>query len=790
MTEDIRAQVQESLGESYTIDSEIGGGGMSRVFAATDTSLGRTVVIKVLAPELAAAVNVERFRREIQVAARLQHSYIVPLLSAGIAGDLPYYTMPLVEGESLRSLLTRSGALPIADTIRILRDTAEALSYAHEHGIVHRDIKPENILISGSHAHIADFGVAKALSDATTTGDGLTSVGIAIGTPAFMAPEQAAGDPSTDHRADIYALGAVGYEMLTGQPVFSPRSPQAMLAAHAIESPEDLRARRPNVPEALAAIVMRCLEKQQADRPQTARDILTALDNVNTGTASGVTTAPTQTVSRPHRWPWIAAAALVVAAGMGALWLRPSATAPGQIRLVVLPFENLGESGDQYFADGVSEEVTNRLVKLAGLSVVARSSAAKWRKSGRDVGDIGKELGVDYVLDGTVRWAKSADGSSIVRVTPQLMKVSDGTQVWGEPYQGKLAQVFELQSEIAEKVAEALKGKLIPSDLRAVQRNSTTNVGAFNEYMLGRFEWKKRTSASLQKAAAHFEEALRLDPAFARAHAGLADTYGNFPFYGISVIPQRVAFAKARAAAERSIALDSTLAEGHTALAGVLYNADWDWVGAKQEFERAIQLDPDYGTARIWYAEVMLTLGQLDKALEAVRTGIRLEPLEVVPVQILALTLESAGRVDEAAATYRKAIAMDPRFPTAHWGIGLIEWRRGKPDVAIAEMVKWGLPQNIVAPIFNGVRGTAEKRLALATIRKGLSDKTIDSFTASVFYSVLGERELTLAQLNRAVDERHPWTPYVPPHPVYKWLRGDPAWEVILERIGVASARD
>src|SRR3981081_4639408 len=271
---DLQEQLQRTLGASYTIERELGGGGMSRVFVAEEVPLGRKVVVKVLPPELAATVNVERFRREIQLAAKLQHPHIVPVLAAGISEGLPYYTMPFIEGESLRARLARSGELPIQEAAKILRDVLSALSYAHEHGVVHRDIKPDNILLTGHHAVVADFGVAKALNAATNPGSSLPPPGVALGTPAYMSPEQAAADPTTDHRSDLYAVGAMAYEMLTGHPVFSARAPQAMRAAHAIEKPEPIDKRRPSVPPAMSSLTMRALEKHAADRPQSAGEML------------------------------------------------------------------------------------------------------------------------------------------------------------------------------------------------------------------------------------------------------------------------------------------------------------------------------------------------------------------------------------------------------------------------------------------------------------------------------------------------------------------------------------
>jgi len=328
-------QLQITLGDAYLLERELGGGGMSRVFVALDTALGRRVVVKVLLPELAAGVNVDRFRREILLAAQLQHPHIVPLLSAGEAGTLPYFIMPFVAGESLRARMSREGELPIADTVRILRDVVSALAYAHSCGVVHRDVKPDNVLISGGVAVVTDFGVAKAVSASSDSGSGsaITTLGLALGTPTYMAPEQATASPQIDHRADIYALGAMAYEMLAGTPPFSGRSPQAMLAAHVIEDPEPVERRRPVVPPMLACLVRDCLAKRPADRPQTAGQVMHTLDAIATPTGG---TAPT-TVVRAHtpseetpprrRRIAGAVAALAVLLGLGAVlwvWRRPS----------------------------------------------------------------------------------------------------------------------------------------------------------------------------------------------------------------------------------------------------------------------------------------------------------------------------------------------------------------------------------------------------------------------------------------------------------------------------------
>ena len=355
-------QLRASLGTTYSITRELGGGGMSRVFEAEDKALGRTVVIKVLQPELAAGVNADRFKREVQFSARLQHPHIVPVLTAGEVDGLPYYVMPFVKGDTVRAALAR-GPFSIDDTIGILSDVAKALAFAHADGVVHRDIKPDNILLSAGAATVADFGIAKALSSARRgeSGETLTSLGTSLGTPAYMAPEQVAGDPDVDQRADIYAFGCVAYEMLTGQPPFAGRSPQQLLAAHVMETPVPVAQKRPGMPASLAALVMSCLEKEPARRPQTATEIVTRL------TSSGVQdTTPPVASGRTHRPPaWVIAAGVLLVAAGGAFAAYKSlgpraAPTDGSIQLAVAPFEVLDPQLMQW-KEGMVDELSRNL---------------------------------------------------------------------------------------------------------------------------------------------------------------------------------------------------------------------------------------------------------------------------------------------------------------------------------------------------------------------------------------------------------------------------------------------
>src|SRR5512146_617818 len=422
---DLRTTLQATLGGAYTIERELGGGGMSRVFLAEETRLGRRVVVKVLSPELGAGVSAERFEREIKLAARLQHPHIVPLLAAGEVDGLPYYTMPYVAGASLRERMQAGGGpIPTNEAMGILRDVAKALAYAHRQGIVHRDIKPENVLLSEGSAMVADFGVARALRAATTLAPDstITQLGTQIGTPAYMAPEQAAGDPDVDFRADLYAFGVMAYELLAGQHPFADRRTlHALVIAHMTEAPKALSTHTTNVTPSAASIVMQCLGKDPADRPESAWAIVAALES----TASTPVPAP-----------------------------PPAAKAQSAVKTIaVLPFANMsGDADNEYFSDGITDDIMSALTSVRGLRVAARASAFSYKGKNEDLTTIGRTLGVSTVLQGSVRRAGNK-----VRVTAQLMDAHDGFQLWSERFDRDLDDIFAIQDEIARSIAERLE---------------------------------------------------------------------------------------------------------------------------------------------------------------------------------------------------------------------------------------------------------------------------------------------------------------------------------------------
>ena len=521
--EELSGRLQAALGAAYRVEQELGGGGMSRVFLAEETRLARRVVVKVLPPELAAEISVDRFNREIQLSASLQHPHIVPLLAAGGSADVLYYTMPFVDGEALRTRLAREGALPVRDAVRILKDVADALAYAHARGIVHRDIKPDNVLLSGNHAVVADFGVAKAVSQAKGQ-SGLTSVGVALGTPAYMAPEQAAGDPNIDHRADIYALGAMAYEMLTGRPPFTGLSPHQMLAAHITERVEPITDVRPSLPPALADLVMRCLEKNPPDRPQSAAEVFQVLEALATPSGSATVTSAAATLRhvlrRPrNRWLGLGALLTVVLAGGWMVLRARGGPALDRNRVAVAPFDVLAGGELALWREGMVDVLSRSLDGAGPLRTVSPTLIVR-RWSGRadavSAQALGRATGARTVVFGGLVGA----GADSVRLTATVLDVASGTPS-GEI---ELREASDRMDRLADSLTVRVLREMGRTQAIGVVRSASLGsrslpaLKAFlqGEQFLRRSEW--------DSALVFYERAVALDSGFTLAwsHAGLA----------------------------------------------------------------------------------------------------------------------------------------------------------------------------------------------------------------------------------------------------------------------------
>ena len=676
---DLREQLQATLGECYTIERELGGGGMSRVFVARDVTLGRDVVVKVIAPENAEGLSAERFAREVKLAARLQQANIVPVLAAGTSGTLPYYTMPFVRGESLRARLASGTALGVPEAVSILRDVARALAYAHAEHVVHRDIKPENILLSGGAAVVTDFGIAKAIVasrtvDAGST-TGITMAGVSLGTPAYMAPEQALSDPGTDQRADIYAWGVVAWELLGGAHPFAGRTTmQALITAHVTETPPSLSARRPEVSDALAALVMRCLEKNPENRPQSASELLAAVESINTSRESA---APAAVPTRRSNRVMLAGAGFVVAIAAVFIILRVRHATPivaNDKSLAVLPFTaSGGDTANTYLAEGIADEVNNTLSQIPGLRLAGRSSSARFARSNGTPQEAGAALKVASVLDGTVR--READQ---IRITAELSNASDGTVMWHESYTRAARDIFAVQDEIARAIAGQLQVTLGNAGMASLAASGTRDATAYDLYLKGMYLYRRR-GPGIADAISTLDQATAQDTTFARAWAGLSNALTVSPSYlnthAGDVLP------RARQAAERAIRLDSALSDGYLAL-GYVDAEQFQWKAAESELRRAIALDPNNAEARYRLGYTFFNQGRIADAIPQFRSAAARDPLYFLPAVYLGWGEVRLGQIPEGIAEIRRGLALEPQSITALCLLALAYDRAGLPDSA------------------------------------------------------------------------------------------------------------
>ncbi len=772
---DLRDQLQHTLGDAYTLERELGGGGMSRVFLAREVALGRQVVIKVLPPETAAQLSTERFKREIALAAQLQQAHIVPLLSAGEANGLPYYTMPFVAGESLRARLGREGALPIGEAIGILKEVARALAYAHQHGIVHRDIKPDNVLLSGGSAMVTDFGVAKALSASANSGtDGLTSVGVALGTPAYMAPEQVSADPLVDHRADLYAWGVMAYELLTGQPPFAGLPPQALLAAHINEVPEALAKRRSSVPAPLASLVMKCLEKRAADRPQTAGEIVQALEAI--GTPSGESRPATPSVAGGaalgSRWARpgarVAAAALVVVLGGVSLVMsrQPPRVGSAAKSIAVLPFEDLAASKENaFFSEGITIEITNAVSRLPGLTVTPYALVRADTARGLDIRRAGRELRVGWLLQGTIQ--RSAER---VRINATLIDAANGFHViWSTKYDNDFKDIFAVQDTIGHAIVNALQVRLAGGAAAPVVRVATTSAEAHALYLQGLYAWNRRTPATIRQAISYFEQAIQKDPQYAQAYAGVGMAYMVLPAYADASAAEM--FAKAEAAARRALAIDSTSVEAY-ATVGYADFSRYRNASAERALLRALALDSTFATAHQWYAQLLSRFGRHDKAVAEARRALTLEPQSAGIRSALFGVLYGAHRLSEAETTARQFIVLDPGNTIAHSELVATLLAQGRNDEAITATrrglevaeKRQSLPVAMLGLAYVAAGQPAQARELLRELLARARHEPVSAAGIALIYDALGERDNALQWLGQAVTDFDT--------PVRTWARG------------------
>jgi eukaryotic-like serine/threonine-protein kinase len=745
-------RLRAAVADQYRIENEIGRGGMAAVYLAEDLKHGRKVAIKVLLPGSTQAYEPQRFLREIRIAARLSHPSILPVHDSGECDGLLYFVMPYAGGETLRDRLRREGTLPIDAALRITRAVAVALGYAHRHSVIHRDIKPENILLQEGEPVVADFGVATALAQrapAAAGGDNvyITDRGFAVGTPAYMSPEQASAERDLDGRSDLYSLACVLFEMLSGQPPFAGSNPRATMARHAIEPAPSIRSLRPTVPLTIAQALQRALAKAPEERFATMAEFSEAL-------------------IAPAAYP-------------------ASVASSGENRAIaVLPFVNSSaDPENEYFSDGMTDELITALTKVEGLRVASRTSVFALKNLREDVRRIGARLNVSTALEGTVR--KSGNR---LRITVQLSSVADGRTLWSERYDREMADVFAIQDEIAQTIVRTLRSTLLGDLGSPTPVRYTENVRAYSLYLKGRFWWNRRTQADIAEGVKYFEQAIAEDPGYALAYTGLADSYALALDY--SGAPVKEGMERAKAEARKAIELDETLAEAHTSLGWVTFIYDWDWVGAEREFSRAIELNPRYATARQWHSWFLAAMGRFEEALADGRAAIDLDPASVSIRRSLGWLQYYARRYDDALENLRRALAMDPTAEETHRLLGLVYLEQGLHDeAAVSFKEAIALSQN-TALAFAGLGQVAARRGRLDEARavlKAMHDRARSGYVSPValtkLYVALGDASAAFDWLEQAYRDRRGWLAYLKVEPTLDPLRADPRFQRLVERM-------
>jgi serine/threonine-protein kinase len=716
---------------------------MAIVYLALDLRHHRKVAIKVLHPELGVVLGADRFTREIRMAATLSHPHILPLYDSGEADGLLFYVMPYVRGDSLRHRLSRERQLPIEEAVGIARQVAAALAHAHAHGLVHRDIKPENILLHEGEAMVTDFGIA--LGSGAPIGERLTATGLMVGTPEYMSPEQAAGERDLDGRSDVYSLGCVLFELLAGEPPHRGPTMRSVIARRLTETAPRVGRYRPDVPAAVEQAIARALAVDPADR-FTAAAFAEALAG---------------------RVVPVAAARL------------PS--------VAVLPFVNMSaDPENEFFADGMTEDLIAHLSKIRSLKVISRTSVMPFKKRAQSLREIGATLDVGTLLEGSVRRAGSR-----VRIVAQLIDAETDRHLWAETYDRELTDIFAIQSDVALQIGAALEAELTHEEQSRIRKEPTSDIEAYQLYLLGRHCLVRWTQEGVDRGLKHLEQAVARDPNYALAYATIANAYVDMGLGVAGSLPSAEAFQRARAAVSRALELDSGLAEAHAVLGYLKCAADHDWVGAEAEFKRAIQLNPNSGDAYDFYGLMLSALERYDEAIEMQRRAFELDPL--AHRMDIATTLLRTGRYDEALAAITRVLEIDPHFALGHATLGWAYLLSGVPDRGIAALQQAVAlsPESTMylaqlGQAFARVGRTDEARAVLRRLEELSRQRYVSPYHMAYVHAGLGEDDRAMDWLERAYEERAGAIFGIKGSFLFTTLRAHPRFQALLRKMKLA----
>ena len=745
---DLQSRLAAGLTGRYSLERELGQGGMAVVYLAKDLRHDRKVALKILKPEISAEIGAERFLREIKLAAGLTHPHILPVYDSGQSDGLLFYVMPNMEGRSLRERLDAEKQLSLDEALRITREVAGALDYAHRNKVVHRDIKPENILFQEGNAMVADFGIGKALSGTAT----MTQTGLAIGTPAYMSPEQASGDHEIDGRSDIYSLGCVLYEMLSGEVPFTGPTAQAIMTKRFLSPVPHVKAVR-DVPEGIDVLVTKALARSAVDRFGTAAQFADAIRAHSTGSVPRTT--PTE-VQKP------AAAVKAIA---------------------VLPLANMSaDPENEYFSDGMTEEIIGALSKVPGLQVASRTSCFAFKGKEVDIRQVGEKLGVGSVLTGSVRKIGNR-----IRITAQLVNAESGHSLWSETYDRQLDDVFAIQDELSRAIVDALKLRLGSEGDPLV--TPTKNIEAYNLYLKGRFFFNRFTEPGLRKSLDFFEHVLLQEPGYARAYAGMADCWCAL---ADDWAAPDDAYPRAKAAAQRALQHDPELAEAMTSLGKVLCWYEWDFAGAEQQLRRAVTLNPNYAEAHWTFGSALPAVGRLSEAVEEMRKALTLDPLYPQYSRWLGRFLLYAGDYPAAIDQSHKTMELSTEYFQSYLDIGSACLAQGRHEQAL----EWyrrgqGLQTSVRSYDAFIVRALAPlgRQEEAEEILKRLEDESRQHYVRAevlaMGYAAVGDFDKAFASLERAFQARSAGLIYLHLDPGYTPLHPDPRFGDLVSRIGL-----
>ena len=731
-----------ALADRYAVERELGRGGMATVYLAEDLKHRRKVAIKVLRPELGAMLGPDRFTREIHIAAGLTHPHIVPLYDSGEAGGLLFYVMPYVRGESLRQKLRRETQLPIEEAIGIARQVASALDHAHAQGLIHRDVKPENILLHEGEAMVTDFGIALAAGAGPS--ERLTERGLTVGTPAYMSPEQASGEPTLDARSDVYSLGCVLYELLAGEPPYTGPTAQAVMAKRFTDPVPRIRRLRGTVPLAVEQAIMQALARVPADRFASAAAF---------------------------------AAALTASPG-------PQSRSPS---VAVLPFLSLSPNPEnEFFADGITEDVIAQLSKIRSLKVISRTSVMQFKKREQSLREIGATLQVATLLEGSVRQAGDR-----VRIVAQLIDAEADRHLWSETYDRQLTDIFAIQADVALQIAAALKAELSPAEQLRMHRKPTSDVRAYQLYLQGRHCYSRYTEEGIRKGIEYFRQAIATDPGYALAYVGVALAYAEFAAGQGGGLKEDLAYREAMEAVTRALALDSGLGEAHSVLALLKCVHDYDWAGAEREFKLALELSP--GAADIYdhYGWLCGALQRYDEAIVLVQRAQELDPAR--HRADLATAFLRAGRHEEALEAALQCVEFEPELARGRATLGWAYLKNGLADEGLAQLEKAVAlaPDNALylaqlGEAYGLLGKVGETREVLRRLEEVSRQRYVSPYHMAYVYTGLGEQDKAMDLLERAYEERSGGLYGVKGSFLFTTLRLHPRFKALLSKMNLA----